>query len=63
MADLKKKPKSRDVRSRDFIRIICFRLFGKCFCICRSDVIFCIDTGYCIGSCGITAVFLEVVSV
>ena len=31
MADLKKKPKSRDVRSRDFIRIIRFRLFGKCF--------------------------------
>lgn len=29
MADLKKKPKSRDVRSRDFIRIIRFRRFGN----------------------------------
>lgn len=29
MADLKKKPKSRDVRSRDFIRIIHFRRFGN----------------------------------
>lgn len=40
-----------------------FIVSGNVFCICRSDVIFYIDTGYCIGSCGIPAVFLEVVSV